>query len=88
MECQGGSSQNYYNYPEVQLANTSYDHNGYFASHISSHVGVDSCNDTRYVASTDTFDNASYHTHHIYGYHGPEPMSTLNSLNFCVTSNT
>jgi hypothetical protein len=66
MEYQGGSSQNYSNYPKVQLANTSYDPNGYFASHISSHVGVASCNDTKYVASADTFDNASHHTHHIY----------------------
>jgi hypothetical protein len=87
MEYQGGSSQNYYNYPEVQLANTSYDPNSYFASHISSHVGVASCNDTRYVVSADTFNNASYHTHHIYGCHGQESMSTLNSLNFDVTSN-
>jgi hypothetical protein len=70
MEYQGGSSQNYYNYPKVQLANTSYDPNGYFASHINSHVGVASCNDTKYVASADTFDNASHHTHHIYEYHG------------------
>jgi hypothetical protein len=73
--------QNYYNYPKVQLANTSYDSNGYFVSHISSHVGVASCNDIRYVASADTFDNASYHTH------GQESMSTLSSLNFDVTSN-
>jgi hypothetical protein len=87
MEYQGGSSQNYSNYPKVQLANTSYDPNGYFASHISSHVGVASCNDTKYVASADTFDNASHHTHHIYGYHGQESMSTLNSLNFDATSN-
>jgi hypothetical protein len=36
MEYQGGSSQNYYKYLEVQLANASYDPNGYFASHISS----------------------------------------------------
>jgi hypothetical protein len=78
MEYRGGSSQNYYNYPKVQLANTSYDHNGYFASHISSYVGVASYNDTRYVTSA---------THHIYGCHGQEPMSTINSLSFDATSN-
>jgi hypothetical protein len=87
MEYRGGSSQNYYNYLEVQLANASYDPNGYFASHISSHVGVASCNDTRYVASADTFDNVPHHTHNNYGYHGQEPMSTMNSLSFDATSN-
>jgi hypothetical protein len=87
MEYQGGSSQNYYNYPEVQLANTSYDPNGYFASHISSYVSVASCNDTRYVASADTFDNASHHTHNNYGYHGQEPMHVVNSSSFDATSN-
>jgi hypothetical protein len=76
MEYQGGSSQNYYNYPEVELANASYDPNGYFTSHISSHVGVASCSDTRYVASTDN-----------YGYHGQEPMHVVSSLSFDVTSN-
>ena len=60
MEYQGGSSQNYYNYPEVQLANASYDPNSYFASSLSSHVGVVGCNDTRYVASADSFDNAPH----------------------------
>jgi hypothetical protein len=87
MEYRGGSSPNYYNYPKVQLANTSYDPNGYFASHISSHVGVASCNDTRYVASADTFDNVPHHTHNNYGYHGQESMSTMNSLSFDATSN-
>jgi hypothetical protein len=87
MEYQGGSSQNYYNYLEVQLANASYDSNGYFASHISSHVGVASCNDTRYVASADTFDNVPHHTHNNNGYHGQEPMSTMNSLSFDAPSN-
>jgi hypothetical protein len=53
MEYQGGSSQNYYNYPMVQLANASYDPNDYFASSMNSHVGVASCNDTRYVVSAD-----------------------------------
>jgi hypothetical protein len=87
MEYQGGSSQNYYNYPEVQLLNASYDPNGYFASHISSHVGVASCNDTRYVASADTFDNASHHTPNNYGYHGQEPLHVVNYLSFDATSN-
>jgi hypothetical protein len=54
---------------------------------MSSHVSVASYNDTRYVASTDTFDNAPHHTHHNYGYHGQELMSAVNSLNFDVTSN-
>jgi hypothetical protein len=50
MEYQYGSSQNYYNYPEVQHANTSYGPNNYFASSMNSHVGVASCNDTRFIA--------------------------------------
>jgi hypothetical protein len=70
MEYQGGSSQNYYNYPKVQLANASYDPNDYFASSMNSHVGVASCNDTRYVVSADIFDNVPHHTHHNYGYCG------------------
>jgi hypothetical protein len=78
---------NYYNYPKVQLANTSYGPNNYFASSINSHVGVDSCNDTRFVTSADTFDNASPHTHHIYGFHGQKPMSIVNYLSFDATSN-
>jgi hypothetical protein len=41
---------------------------------MSFHVGVASYNHTRYVASADTFDNASHHTHHSYRYHGQEPM--------------
>jgi hypothetical protein len=52
-----------------------------------SHVGVASHNDTRYVLSANIFDNASHHTHHNYGYHGQEPMSIVNSLNFDATSN-
>ena len=40
MKYQGVASQYYYNHPEVQLANASYDHNSYFASSMSSHVGV------------------------------------------------
>jgi hypothetical protein len=54
---------------------------------MSSHVGVASCNDTRYVASADSFDNASNHTHHNYGYCGQEPMSIVNSSSFDATSN-
>jgi hypothetical protein len=54
---------------------------------MSCHVGVASCNDTRYVASTDSFDNASNHTHHNYEYYGQEPMSIINSSNFDATSN-
>jgi len=34
-----------------------------------------------------TFDNASHHTHHNYGYYGQEPMSIVNSSNFDTTSN-
>ena len=87
MEYQGGSSQNYYNYPEVQLANASYDPNNYFASSMNSDVDVASHNHIRYVASTNTFDNAPHHTHHNYGYYGQEPMSTMNSLSSDATSN-
>jgi hypothetical protein len=54
---------------------------------MSSYVGVASCNDTRYVASADSFDNASHHTHHNYGYCGQEPMSIITSLSFDATSN-
>ena len=54
---------------------------------MSSRVGVASCNDTRYVTSANTFVNVPHHTHHNYGYHGQEPMSTVNSMNFYVTSN-
>jgi hypothetical protein len=54
---------------------------------MNSHVGVASHNDTRYVALANTFDNDSHHTHHNYGYHGQELMSTVNSLNFDATSN-
>ena len=81
MKYQGVASQYYYNHPEVQLANASYDPKSYFASSMSSHVGVASCNDIRYVASADSFDNASHHTHHSYGYHGQEPMSTVKGCN-------
>ena len=79
MEYQGGSSQNYYNYLEVQLANASYDPNSYFASSMSSLVGVASCNDTRYVTSANTFVNVPHHTHHNYEYYGQEPMHVVNS---------
>ena len=70
MEYRSVASQNYYNYPEVQLANASYDPNNYFASSMSSHVDVASHNDTRYVASVDTFVNSPNHTYHNYGYYG------------------
>ena len=78
--------QSYYNYPKVQLANASYDSNNYFASSMNSHVGVASYNDTRYVTSANTFDNAPHYTHHNYKYYGQEPMSTVNSLSFNATS--
>ena len=87
MEYRGVASQNYYNYPEVQLANASYDPNSYFASSLSSHVGVASCNDTRYVTSANTFVNAPHHTHHNYGYYGQEPRHVVNSSSFDATSN-
>jgi hypothetical protein len=41
---------------------------------MSSHVDVTSHNNTRYIASADTFVNAPHHTHHSYGYYGQEPM--------------
>ena len=69
MKYQGDSSQFYYNYPEVQFANTSYILNNYFASSMSSHVGVACCNDTRYVTSANAFVNAPHHTHHNYEYY-------------------
>ena len=78
MKYQGGSSQNYYNYLEVQLANASYDPNNYFESSMSSHVDVTGHSDTRYVASADSFN---------YGYYGQEPMSIVNSSSFDATSN-
>jgi hypothetical protein len=87
MEYHGGSSQNYYNYPEVQHANASYDPNNYLASSMSSHVGVPNYNDTRYVASADTFDNAPHHMHHNYRYCGQEPLSIVNSSSFDATIN-
>ena len=87
MEYQGDSSQFYYNYPEVQLANASYDPNNYFASSMNSHVDVASHNHTRYVASANTFDNAPHHTHHNYGYYGQELMPIMNCLSFNATSN-
>ena len=80
MEYQGVASQYYYNHSEVQLANASYDPNSYFVSSMSSHVDVASCNDTTYLASANTFDNAPHYTHHNYKYYGQQPMSTANSL--------
>jgi hypothetical protein len=44
---------------------------------MSSHVDVTSHNDTRYIASADTFVNAPHHTHHSYGYYGQEPMHVV-----------
>jgi len=87
MEYQGESSQYYCNYPKVQLANTSYDSSGYFVSSMNSHVDVASHNNTKYVASTATFDNAPHNTHHNYGCYGQEPMSIVNSSDFGTTSN-
>jgi hypothetical protein len=66
---QSATSASYYN-PKVQLANIYHDSNNYFASTINSHVAVASYNDTRYVASANTFVNASHHIHHSYGYYG------------------
>ena len=54
---------------------------------MNSHVGVASHNDTRYVASANTFVNTPHHTHHNYEYYAQEPMSTVNSSNFDATSN-
>ena len=54
---------------------------------MSSHVGIASCNDTRYVRSTNTFVNAPHHTHHNYEYYGQESMSIVNSSSFDATSN-
>jgi hypothetical protein len=54
---------------------------------MSSHVGVANYNDTRYVASADTFGNAPHHMHHNYRYYGQEPMSIVNSSSFDATSN-
>ena len=87
MEYQGGSSQNYYNYPEVQLAHAFYGYKNYFASNMNSHVGVASHNDTRYVALANTFVNTPHHTHHNYEYYGQKPMSIVNSSSFDATSN-
>jgi hypothetical protein len=87
MEYQDVASQYYYDHLMVQLANASYDLNSYFASSMSSHVGVASCNNSRYVASADSFDNTSHHTHHNYGYCGQEPMSIVTSSSFNATSN-
>ena len=87
MKYQGVASQYYYNHPEVQLANASYDPISYFASSMRSHVGVASCYDTRYVTSANTFVNAPHNTHHDYEYYGQEPMTIVNCLSFDATSN-
>lgn len=54
---------------------------------MNSRVGVASHNNTRYVASTNTFVNAPHHRHHNCASYGQEPMSTVHSLNFNATSN-
>ena len=87
MKNQGVASQYYYNHPEVQRANASYDPNSYFASSMSSLVGVASYNDTRYVTSANTFVNAPHHTHRNYRYYGQELMHVVNSLSLDATSN-
>jgi len=79
MKNQGVASQYYYNHPEVQLTKASYDPNSYFASSMSSHVGVASSNDTRYVTWANTYVNAPHRTHHNYEYYGQEPMHVVNS---------
>jgi hypothetical protein len=77
MEYQGDSSQYYYNYSEVQLANASNGYSNYFASDINSHVGVASYDNPRYVASPNTFDE----------YYDQEPMCAENSLSYNSSSN-
>ena len=86
MEYQGVASQNYYNYPEVQLAHASYGYKNYFASNMNSHVGVASHNSNRHVASANYYVNNDPHHAHP-GYYGEEPMSTLNSSSSNFTSN-
>ena len=54
---------------------------------MSCHVGVASCNDTTYLASANTFDNAPHNSKHNYGYYGQEPMHVVNSSCFDATSN-
>ena len=54
---------------------------------MNSHVGVASYNDTRYVTSANTFDNAPHYTHHNYEYSGQEPIHVVNSSSFDATSN-
>jgi hypothetical protein len=79
MEYQGDSSQYYYNYPKIQLANASNGYSNYFASGINSHVGVASYDNPRYVALANTFDE----------YYDQELMCAENSLsyNFLATYN-
>ena len=64
MEYQGVTSQYYYNYPKVQLANISYDSNNYFASPMNSRAGVATHDNSRYVASTNAYIVNG--PHHIY----------------------
>jgi hypothetical protein len=77
MKYQGDSSQYYYNYHEVQLANTSNGYCNYFASDINSHVSIASYDNPRYVASANIFDE----------YYGQEPMCAENSLSYNSSSN-
>ena len=78
----------YYNYPKVQLTNTSHASNYYFPSFMNSHVGVASHNDSRYVASANIYVvNDLHYTHHNSAHHVRKPKSTTNSLSFNATSN-
>jgi hypothetical protein len=70
MEYQGDSSQYYYNYPKVQLANASNGYSNYFASDINSH------DNPRYVALANTFDE----------YYDQEPMCAKISLSYNSSS--
>jgi hypothetical protein len=79
--------QYYYAMPEVHHANILHDSNNYFASTVNSYVDVASHNDTRYIASASTFDNAPHHTHNNYEYYSQELISIVNSSSFDATSN-
>jgi hypothetical protein len=87
MKAQSAVPQYYYAMPMVHHANILHDSNDCFASTINSYVDVTGDNDTRYVASANTFVNALHHIYHNYGYYGQESMSTVNSLSFNATSN-
>jgi hypothetical protein len=83
MEYQGDSSQNYYNYPKLQLV--SYGSNNSFASSMNSQIDIASHNYTRYIVSANAFDIGPHHMHP--GYYGQEQMSTMNSSSFDFSSN-